>query len=200
MKMNCQLACQIISDQREDSIVVATMSAMHAFDSFAANPLNLSSVPLMGGASSLGLGLAIARPERRVIVVDGDASLLMELGSLVNIAERKPTNFYHFVINNGVQFAGRANLPTPGLGQADFAEIARACGYRAAYRLDDAEALANEIGGILASDGPVMIDLRIDVEPPCFSRVNPQYEIPDRQFTRMGSEARLVMKALGGQV
>ena len=56
----------------------------------------------MGSASSIGLGIALAQPNKKVIVMDGDGSLLMQLGSLVTIAGAAPENLYHFVFENGV--------------------------------------------------------------------------------------------------
>ena len=55
----------------------------------------------MGSASSIGLGLALARPERKILVLDGDGCLLMQLGSLVTIAALAPANFYHVIFENG---------------------------------------------------------------------------------------------------
>ena len=66
----------------------------------------------MGGASSLGLGLALARPDRRVIVFDGDGSLLMQLGSLATIAGAAPRNLVHFLFKNGVYHtSGAQGIP-----------------------------------------------------------------------------------------
>lgn len=55
----------------------------------------------MGLASSVGLGIAIAQPTRRIVVIDGDASLLMNLGSIVTIGDKRPTNMLHIVLDNG---------------------------------------------------------------------------------------------------
>ena len=89
--MNLTQACAVVAQQRPiDSLLVATMGAMFAFDRIELEvaggdasqrpPGRISSVPLMGGAAGLGLGLSLAMPERAVVVVDGDASLLLELG------------------------------------------------------------------------------------------------------------------------
>ena len=75
------------------------------------------------------LGLALANPEREVIVFDGDGSLLMNLGSLVTVANAAPRNFHHFVFENGVYEVNGAH-PIPGQNQVDFAAMARAAGYR----------------------------------------------------------------------
>ena len=69
-------------------------------------PLNYLSHGAMGLASSHALGLALGRPDRRVIVLDGDGSLLMNLGTLVTTAEAAPKNLYHFVMENGTNEPG----------------------------------------------------------------------------------------------
>ena len=70
----------------------------------------------MGSASSIGLGLAVARPDKKVMVLDGDGSLLMQLGSLVTIAGQSPANLYHFVFANGLhQSTGK---PVPASDRA----------------------------------------------------------------------------------
>ena len=69
-------------------------------------------VGFMGGASSIGLGLALAEPERRVVVLDGDGSLLMQLGSLATVAGAKPPNYIHFLFNNGIYHtSGSQEIP-----------------------------------------------------------------------------------------
>jgi TPP-dependent trihydroxycyclohexane-1,2-dione (THcHDO) dehydratase len=78
---------QTIADKRGDAIVVPTMTAAPAWRLIAPGDLSVTCVGFMGGASSLGLGLALARPDRRVLVLDGDGSLLMQLGSLATVAE-----------------------------------------------------------------------------------------------------------------
>jgi phosphonopyruvate decarboxylase len=146
----------------------------------------------MGGAASLGLGLALAQPTQRVIVVDGDGSLLMQLGGLVTVSGQRPSNFVHFVVHNGSQFTGGANLQLPGKGQADFPGLARAAGYRRVETFSEREALAECIGELVACEGPVFVELRVQAEPVTLGLENPQTEMPDRQFKRMGEEARLL--------
>jgi phosphonopyruvate decarboxylase len=182
-------ACHVVAQARGDRVLVATMGAMFAFDALNVSERRLSSVPLMGGAASLGLGLALARPDTGVIVVDGDASLLMQLGGLVTVAEAKPQRFVHIVIENGVQFAGASNLPTPGAGQVDFPAMALAAGYATARRFLNAAAFADALPELLEARGPVFIALVVEPEPSRFGPATPQPEMPDRQFQRMGIEA-----------
>ncbi len=146
--MDINEACRVIEGARGDAILVATMGAMTAFDQLGAAQPRINSVPLMGGAASIGLGLAIGRPDRRLIVVDGDASLLMQLGGLATVAERQPRNFHHFVIRNGTQFSGFSNLATPAEEIVDFAAMAKAAGYRRASGFDDGFAFAEALPAI----------------------------------------------------
>ncbi|MDE2577719.1 MAG: hypothetical protein KGL46_02835 [Hyphomicrobiales bacterium] len=187
--MNLLQACAIIEKARKDSILVATMGAMFAFDGLKAAQPRISSVPLMGGAASLGLGLAIAEPRRKVVVVDGDASLLMQLGGLATVADRQPANFVHFVVRNGAQFTGVANLATPAESCVDYAGLAAAAGYRRTYRFDNEAAFAEHIDETLAAAGPTFVELRV-VTPPPIPGAPLKMEIPELQFHRMGAEAR----------
>ncbi len=182
-------ACAAIAAARTGRAIVATMGAMRAFDQLECGEARLSSVPLMGGAASLGLGLALARPDVGVIVVDGDASLLMQLGGLVGVADAAPKNFLHFVANNGSQFTGGYNLAIPGAGSVDFPGLARAAGYRCVSTFGDEASLREALPALLADDGPSFVELIVEGEPPRFGPDAPQPEMPDLQFTRMGTEA-----------
>ncbi len=182
-------ACHALAQAAGERVIVATMGAMQAFDALGVTERRLNSVPLMGGAASLGLGLALARPDVGVIVVDGDASLLMQFGGLVTVAENRPANFVHVVIENGVQFAGASALPTAGAGAVDFPGAALAAGYAHAYGFSDASLLRESLPDILAMPGPAFVTLHVEPEPSRFGPAVPFPEVPDRQFDRMRVEA-----------
>src|SRR5262245_50180506 len=84
-----------------DQVVVATYSSAVEWNEIAPRVLNYFSMGAMGLASSHGLGLALGRPDKRIVVLDGDGSLLMNLGSLVTMGAVAPKNLVHFVCNNG---------------------------------------------------------------------------------------------------
>jgi phosphonopyruvate decarboxylase len=90
-------------------------------------------VGAMGCASSLGLGLALARPERRVIVLDGDGAVLMRLGALTTIGYERPVNLIHVVLDNQVHEStgGQSTVAH----SVDLAAVAAACGYPCVRRL-----------------------------------------------------------------
>ena len=124
------------------------------------SPLNYLSHGAMGLASSHALGLALGRPDKRVIVLDGDGSLLMNLGSLVTIGEVAPPNLYHFVCENGT-YEANGGHPIPGRGNVDFAGFARSAGYRAVHEFSELRIFEQRIGALLAEPGPLFVDLKI---------------------------------------
>jgi len=149
-----------LAERREGAVVVATMTALDAWRELSPSDLNMSCVGFMGGASTLGLGIALARPERRLMILDGDGSLLMQLGSLATIAGAAPKNFYHFLFHNGVyEVSGSQQIPAEG--RIDFAGMARAAGYASAHRFDDLEELRTGLPSVLQQEGPVFIELAI---------------------------------------
>ena len=125
------------------------------------NPLNYTAHGAMGLASSHGLGLALGRPDRRVIVLDGDGSLLMNIGTLVTAATLAPKNFFHFVCENGT-YEANGGHPIPGRSAVNFVGFARAAGYRNTYEFSDLKIFEQQVGAILAEPGPVFVDLKLE--------------------------------------
>lgn len=175
------------------------VSASAAEAAKGASAGRINSVPLMGGASGLGLGLALARPERKVVVLDGDASLLMELGSLATVAAQAPQNLMHCVIHNGTQFTGLDNMP---LATTDFqfAQIARNAGYAHAQRISDGAVWAERFPILLAMKGPVFVELMVEPLPKQTKEGFEQTELPPNQFYRMGDEALALQTWLAQEV
>lgn len=194
--MFCEEACRIVAGIAKDDVVVITMSTMKVFPGIAPKANFVTCVPLMGGAASIGLGIATARPDVRVWVLDGDASLLMELGSLVTVAEAMPRNLVHLMFNNRVQYGGTANLASPRAGVVDFCAMARAAGYPTAVEIDSAEKMQAALSTLPRDVGPVFGDVRIEPDPGYYTASTPQREIPDNQITRMGDEARRLRHVL----
>ncbi len=189
MTMQMIEACRVIAQGREDAVIVATMGAMFLLDALEVRHGRADSVPLMGGAACLGLGLALARPDRRVVVVDGDASLLLELGGLVSVASQRPRNLLHVVLRNGTQFTGLANLKAPVEG-CDLAAHARAAGYAQAERFDNAAEWATGFARLKGQPGPCFAELQVEPLPSRLAAGGVQTEMPDLQFSRMGDGAR----------
>ena len=98
-------------------------------------------------------------------MIDGDGSLLMNLGSLVTIGAAAPPNLFHFVCENGT-YEANGGHPIPGRDKVDFAGLARASGYRVVYDFSDLGVFEQQIGAVLSETGPVFADLKISTGGP----------------------------------
>ncbi len=167
----------------DTDIVLPVYSSAFEWLGVRQSPLNYTAHGAMGLASSHGLGLALGRPDLRVIVLDGDGSLLMNIGTLVTAAAVAPKNFYHFVCENGT-YEANGGHPIPNQGTVSFAGLARSAGYGNVYEFSDLKNFEQQIGAVLAEPGPVFGVLKI--EP-----VRPQA----RDYNRLhGAEARQAFK------
>jgi sulfopyruvate decarboxylase subunit beta len=144
-----------------DDIVVSTYTS--AFDWMAArdHALNFLSVGPMGLASSSGLGLALGRPDKRVVVLDGDGSLLMNLGTLVSIAAAAPTNLVHCVVENGT-YEANGGHPIPNKDTVDFAGLAKAAGFKHTSTISSLEQFKAEMPKLLNQPGPTFVCLKVE--------------------------------------
>ena len=151
------------------------------------SPLNYTAHGAMGLASSHGLGLALGRPDRRVIVLDGDGSLLMNLGTLVTSAAVAPKNLYHFVCENGT-YEANGGHPTPNRGNVNFAGFARSAGHKNVHEFSDLKNFEQQIGSILKEEGPVFVECLVETGP-----------VGPREYDDMYKPARraALRKALG---
>jgi sulfopyruvate decarboxylase subunit beta len=152
---------KLIARHCPDDVVVAVYQAAFEWIAIRPDAPNYISVGAMGQASSHALGLALGLPHRRVIVLDGDGSLLMNLGSLVTIGNVSPANLLHFVCENGT-YEANGGHPIPGKDKVSFAGLARAAGYREAHEFSELAALEAALPAILRAAGPVLVDLKVE--------------------------------------
>ena len=115
----------------------------------------------MGMASSMGLGMAMAQPQLKVIVYDGDGSLLMNLGALATIALRAPKNLIHIVWDNR-SYAMTGGQPSATASRTDLAAMARAAGYPQAERVETLAAFKRAVERALKEPGPWFINCLVD--------------------------------------
>jgi thiamine pyrophosphate-dependent acetolactate synthase large subunit-like protein len=154
-----------------DAPIVASLGHP-AYDLFAVGdrPANFYTWGSMGLASSIGLGLALAQPARRVYVLDGDGSLLMNLGSLATIAWRRPANLVLLVLDNA-RYATTGGQDTATAHGADLEAAARALGFTAAATATSVETLKETLRRTADRPGPWMVVCKADqsiptVKPP----------------------------------
>ena len=175
--MNRLDVLRILARHVTDEIVVATYSTATDWLAINDRPLNYFSFGAMGLASSHGLGLALARPERRVVVLDGDGSLLMNLGTLVTIAAVAPKNLTHLLFQNGSYEAnGGHPIPNP---ETDFAGLARSAGIGACATIAELPNFEDGVRALLSDEGPIFACLKVQQGP-----------LTRREYTEMYSAER----------
>jgi thiamine pyrophosphate-dependent acetolactate synthase large subunit-like protein len=146
---------------RGDAIVVPGRGGRYWVDLTTRPGLDLPlGDPAMGGHAGFALGLALARPERKVILFDSEGDILMSLGMLVTIAEQQPANFYHFLIDNGC-YATTGGQPVPNADNIAYDVIARGAGYAEALAFDELDAFSQRLPDILKRPGPVFVALKV---------------------------------------
>lgn len=152
-----------------DDLLLATTGytgrELYALDD---RPNQLYMVGSMGCAASLGLGLALAQPARRVVVLDGDGALLMRMGVLATVGYERPANLVHVLLDNGVHEStgGQATVSR----SVDFPAIAAACGYPRVAAVATPDALASELevsrGSLSFIHAPVLPGVAADLPRP----------------------------------
>ncbi|MBI2205182.1 MAG: thiamine pyrophosphate-binding protein [Candidatus Rokubacteria bacterium] len=158
MSMKPEEVLRVIAAERGTAVVIPTMTTAPAWREIAPDDLSVTCAGFMGGASALGLGIALARPDRRVVVLDGDGSLLMQLGSLASIAGARPRNLTHLVFKNGVYHTS-GSQDIPGGLTVDFVAMAKGAGYKSAYAVRELDDFKRRLPSILGDEGPLMVEL-----------------------------------------
>lgn len=121
---------------------------------------NFYMIGSMGLASSIALGVALNRPDRRVMIFDGDGNVLMNMGSLAMISATQPKNLVHIVFDNEA-YGSTGNQRTIS-GHVALEEIARAAGYPRAQRVETADALRRTAQELLTQPGPSFLLIKIE--------------------------------------
>jgi len=161
--MSAKEALAVVHTLRgNDDVVITTMTPARDWMTMAQSPLDLVLVPsAMSHATSMGLGLALAQPERRIIVCNGDGSMLMNLGSLVSIAEAQAANLTILVFDNGT-YEVTGSQRVPGAGSVNFLQIADGAGFRATFQFSDIDTWKRGARNALFAPGPTFIWLRVE--------------------------------------
>ena len=142
-RLDRRAAIRVLLDERGDMLVVTGLgSTTYDAASVADDESNFYLWGAMGGAAMVGLGLAIARPDRPVLVVTGDGDTLMGLGSLATVGVQQPPNLAIAVFDNG-RYAETGMQPSHTDSAVDLVGVARACGIDAVFDIADEAALGD---------------------------------------------------------
>ena len=177
---------RLVAKLKNDEAVVGGIGNTN-FDLWAAGhrPQNFYMLGSMGLAFPIALGVALAQPKRHVFALEGDGSLLMQLGTLSTIATLAPKNLTMIIMDNGVyQITGAQ--PTPAAAVADLVAIAVASGLTNSAWAADEEDFERLIDQSMSSPGPTLIGVRIDEKPGTGATRRDPVQIRERFMNGMG--------------
>ncbi len=181
---------RLVKKLRHEEAVIGGIGNTN-FDLWAAGhrPQNFYMLGSMGLAFPIALGVALAQPDRRVFALEGDGSLLMQLGSLSTIAMLKPKNLTMVVMDNGIyQITG--SQPTPA-ASADIVAIAAASGLRDSAWAADEEDFERLVEQSFSASGPTLIGVRIDDKPGVGTTRRDPVQIRERFMVGLGARQPL---------
>jgi thiamine pyrophosphate-dependent acetolactate synthase large subunit-like protein len=181
-------ATQYVAARLTNELVVASLGNAK-YDLFRARDraLNFYMWNSMGMACSMALGMAMARPDRRVIVLDGDGSLLMNLGALATEATRHPPNFIHVVWDNR-QYQLTGGQPTHTSFRTDLAKVAEGAGYDQAERVETLDAFKRSFDRSMTGPGPWFILALVNTSTSTARPPKSPTFIKHRFMTELGAE------------
>ena len=156
------LGClDVIGKHRTEEIVIGGMTARHFWCMRSTSERDIVYSDPMGTMHPMAFGIALAQPSIGVWVLNGDGSLLMNLGSLATIAEAAPPNLIHFLFNNGV-YAMPGKDPIANADNIDFCAIARGAGWRSTHEPRNVEDLDLLLPQLIREPGPHFVNLKVD--------------------------------------
>jgi thiamine pyrophosphate-dependent acetolactate synthase large subunit-like protein len=155
-------ATRLLVERLRNEVVVSDLGqATLDLQRLGDRPLNCYTFGAMGQCSSVALGLALARPDARVVCLDGDGSLLMNLGSLCTIATVAPRNLALVVWDNEVHMT-TGGQPTATAFRSSLAAIARGAGIQQVIEPRDETELGRAYDRILSEDGPFVVPVKVE--------------------------------------
>jgi thiamine pyrophosphate-dependent acetolactate synthase large subunit-like protein len=183
------LTKRLVAKLKNDEAVIGGIGNTN-FDLWSAGrrPQNFYMLGSMGLAIPIALGVALAQPRRHVIALEGDGSLLMQLGCLTTVAALKPANLTMVIMDNGLyQITG--SQPTAAAGIADYVALARAAGLAKSAWAVDEEDFDSLVDAALAEGGPTFIAARIDEKPGVGTTDRDPVQIRERFMHGLGVRA-----------
>lgn len=181
-------ALQILADVRDEStLVVTNQGSARLWPLVSRHPCDFNFNPsTMGGAIPLGLGLALAQPQREVLVISGDGSLLMSLGCLVTVIASGVQNLTIVLLDNEIyEVTGGQAVPGAAAG-VDYPGLATAAGFASAAQFATLEAWREGAAAVLQQSGPRFVALRVDAAREAYPK-SPAEPIQE-QILRLRSE------------
>lgn len=153
-------ALQVLQQWRQQQIVITTMGSAREWPKLSEHALDFHYIPsAMGEAPALGLGMALARPDKEVVVLNGDGCMLMNLGCLVTISSSGAKNLTLIVLDNGIYEVTGGQQLASEQAQTDFTLLAKGAGWSSVFAFDELQQWNAEIETVMSAPGPRFIVL-----------------------------------------
>ena len=176
-------ATKAVNFHRKDALVVSTSFALREWSQVSERrDLDVDLSDCMDRAPAIGLGLALAQPNKKILVLDCDSTLRTNLGGLATIGESSPENLVHFVFDD-VTSASTSGLPIKGMDNLDLVQIAASSGYAKTYEFDKLEEFLIGLEDIMRQTGPVFVRVKV-------FRDGYQLPFPERTMAEGWAEVR----------
>ena len=154
-------ATKAVNFHRQDSLVVSTSSSLREWNTISTRrDRDVDLTDCMDRAPAVGLGLALARPDDKVLVLDCDATLRTDLASMATIAESNPENLVHFVFDDSTN-KSTGGTPIQGLDHVDLMSMAEGAGYAKTYEFDELEEFLIGMEDIMRQPGPIFVLVKV---------------------------------------
>ena len=176
-------ATKAVNFHRKDALVVSTSFALREWSQVSERrDLDVDLSDCMDRAPAVGLGLALAQPEGKVLVLDCDSTLRTNLGGLATIGESRPENLVHFVFDD-VSSSSTSGLPIKEMDNLDLVQIAASSGYAKTYEFDKLEEFLIGLEEVMRQTGPVFVRVKV-------FRDGIQLPFPERSMAEGWAEVR----------
>ena len=178
MQSRAQAMAAILDLLDQQPVIICNGFPSREAQKIADRPTHFYMIGSMGVAAAIGLGVALSKPEKQVVIFDGDGNVLMGMGTLATIGFLKPKNFIHVVFDNEV-YGSTGNQPTIS-NVVRLEQVAKAAGYANVERVREREDVIYEFKDMLKKDGPSMLLIKVNelaedagrvlLEPPDITR------------------------------
>jgi sulfopyruvate decarboxylase subunit beta len=160
MQSRAQAMAVLLEVLTDQPVIICNGFPSREAHKIADRPTHFYMIGSMGNAAAIGLGLALSRPAKQVVIFDGDGNVLMGMGTLASVGALKPKNFIHVVFDNEV-YGSTGNQPTIS-NVVPLEKVAKAAGYVHVERVLDRDDLLYEFKDLLKKDGPSMLLVKIN--------------------------------------
>lgn len=169
MQSRARAIAALLEQLTDQPVIVCNGFPSREAYTIADRPTHFYMIGSMGVAAAIGLGVALNKPNKKVVVLDGDGNVLMGMGTLATVGALKPKNFVHVVLDNEV-YGSTGNQPTIS-NVVRLEQVAKAAGYARVERVIEREDIVYEFRQMLKEDGPSMLLIKVTEQSEDVGRV-----------------------------